>query len=724
MLLQQPDRSLPEVGRYAAATPVDLLRRLRRHWRLLMFLGGVFAAGSYAASSLLLTKQYTTTGTLAIDLSSFTIPELQGVINNNTLTEPRPLVDSEVLLLRSPALIRRVVNDLHLENDPEFNPTLRTSLTARLEARIRDVLPAAVSAQAVALGLLPPAPANRSVQLPQPVIEAITIDSVLHNLSVVNDGRSLVIVVQFSAESPQQAADVVNRLMQYYIAGKKAVISDADREAHADLNKRVEEVRNEVAALEAKIQEKRQQANLVQTRAGSVGQQEVEELSTALTKAIGDRAQLQANYQKASALARSGGVGDSSQVQASSTISTLRDREAAAERKVADLSETLGAGHPQLRSARAELASARSAIAAEARRVVEALGAQVQAATQHEADLRSQLAEAQKRAGKLASVQADLVQLEKDADARRTLYTTLLQRAEQTRTDKSGPQQVGARIVDQADVPIIPSSPRPKMAAGIGLIAGVAFGGFLSLLRRRDRETYATCDEIAADTGLATLVAIPRLSGRGRFGSLPDVVTSDPVSPAAEALRLLRTKLRFVGQGMVPRSLLFVSSRQGEGTSSIVSAFARLASIDGIRVLLLESDLHNPSLARLLGLPPGNGFVETLLGHEHWRDAIVPDMESPLECLLTCNSQYDSNRLLETTQLQNLLAEAREEYNFVVLDTQPVTLGAQALVLAHLVDLVVLVVEAGVTPHENVQNAIDAISATALQPPVIVLNKA
>jgi Mrp family chromosome partitioning ATPase len=321
-------------------------------------------------------------------------------------------------------------------------------------------------------------------------------------------------------------------------------------------------------------------------------------------------------------------------------------------------------------------------------------------------------------------VQADLVQLEKDADARRTLYTTLLQRAEQTRTDKTSPQQVGARIVDQADVPIIPSSPRPKMAAGIGLMAGVAFGGFLSLLRRRDRETYATCDELAADTGLATLVAIPRLSGRGRFGSLPDVVTSDPVSPAAEALRLLRTKLRFVGQGMVPRSLLFVSSRPGEGTSSIVAAFARLASIDGMRVLLLESDLHNPSLARLLGLPPGNGFVETLLGHEHWRDAVVPDIVSPLECLLTCNSQDNSNRLLETTQLQNLLAEAREEYNFVVLDTQPVTLGAQALVLAHLVDLVVLVVEAGVTPHENVQNALDAISATALQAPVIVLNKA
>jgi uncharacterized protein involved in exopolysaccharide biosynthesis/Mrp family chromosome partitioning ATPase len=689
---------------------------------VLLVLGIVFAAGAYAASSLL-TKEYTTSGTLVIDLSSFTIPELQGVINNNTLTEPRPLVDSEVLLLRSPALMKRVVDELQLEKVPEFNPTLRTTLLARAEAALRDILPSAVSEKAVSLGLLTPAP-DGSGKLPESVIESITIDTVLHNLSIVNDGRSLVISVQFSAESPQLASDVVNRLMKYYIEGKKAAISAADREAHADLNNRVEQVRNEVTALEQKIQDKRQQANLVQTRAGSVGQQEVEELSTALTKAIADRAQLQAFYQKASALARSGGIGDSSQVQASSTISTLRDREAAAERKVADLSETLGAGHPLLRAARAELASAQAAVAAEARRVVEALRAQMQAAVQHEADLREQLAEAQKKAGSLASVQAELVQLEKDADARRTLYTTLLQRAEQTRADKTGPQQVGARIVDQAEVPIVPSSPRPKMAAGIGLLAGVAFGGFLSLLSRRDRRTFHTCDEIVADTGLATLVAIPRLSGRGRYGSLPSVVALDPAGPAAEALRLLRTKLRFVGQGIVPRNILFVSGQKGEGASSVAAAFARLAAIDGMRVLLLESDLHNPSLAGLLGLPSENGFVESLIGNEHWRDAIVQDIDSPLECLLTGEAQDDSNRLLETTQLQNLLAEAREEYNFVVLDTQPVTLGAQSLVLAHLVDQVVLVVEADATPHEVVHSAVNAISATTRQPPVILLNKA
>lgn len=356
--------------------------------------------------------------------------------------------------------------------------------------------------------------------------------------------------------------------------------------------------------------------------------------------------------------------------------------------------------------------------------MVTALGAQVQGAREREADLRRQLSEVQAKASNLATVQAELTQLEKDADARRTLYATLLQRAVQTQTDKQELEPVGASIVNLAEPPISPSSPRPKMAAAIGMLSGIAFGGFISLLRRRDREPYTESDEIAADTGLAVLAAVPRSTLRSRFGSLPFVVASDGSGAAAEALRLLRSKLRFVGRGSVPRTILFVSSELGEGASSVAAAFARLAALDGMHVLLLDSDLNNPSAAGLLGIPPSNGFISTLLGNEHWRDATVRDVYSALECLLSSSKQEDGNQLLETTQLQNLLADARDEYSFVVLDAQPVSLGAQAMVLAHAVDIVVIVVGAGMTSRGSVRHAIDAISGAARKPPVIVLNKA
>lgn len=621
---------------------------------------------------------------VAVDTRALAIPELSGALSNGTLPEPRPLVESEALVLRSPALIKQVVDDLTLEADPEFNRTLKPpGLLDQTKAAIRDALPEGLRQQTIAWGLLPPDSSRPSKLL----IDGITVSTVLHNLSVGNDGRSLVIVVQFTANTPKRATEVVNSLMNHYIASKREARDAANREAHAELNNRIEAVRKEVEALEQKIQTTRQRYELVQTRAGSVGQQQLEDLSTALTRASADRAQLEANYLRAVALARSGGIGtESLEILNSATVSALRDREAAAARRVADLSATLGPGHPLLSAARAQLASARAAISAEANRMVTALGAQVQGAREREADLRRQLSEVQAKASNLATVQAELTQLEKDADARRTLYATLLQRAVQTQTDKQELEPVGASIVNLAEPPIAPSSPRPKMAAAIGMLSGIAFGGFISLLRRRDREPYTESNEMAADTGLAVLAAVPRSALRSRSGSLPFVVASDASGPAAEALRLLRSKLRFVGRGSVPRTILFVSSELGEGASSVAAAFARLAALDGMHVLLLDSDLNNPSAAGLLGMPPSNGFINTLLGNEHWRDATVRDVYSALECLLSSSKQEDGNQLLETTQLQNLLADARDEYSFVVLDAQPVSLGAQAMVLAHAVD--------------------------------------
>jgi succinoglycan biosynthesis transport protein ExoP len=703
--------------------PSALVQRLRRRWPLLLALGLAFGIIGYVATVMFLPKQYTSSGMVAIDTRGLAIPELAGALNNSTLPEPRPLVDSEALILRSPALIKDVVDDLKLEADPEFNGTLKPpGFVDRLKAELRDVLPPGLRQQAISMGLLPPVVDGSARS--KAFIDSLTVAAVLHNLAISNDGRSLVLVVQFTANTPKRASEVVNSLMNHYIASKREARDAANREAHAELNNRIEAVRKDVEALEQKIQATRQHYELVQTRAGSVGQQQLEDLSTALTHASADRAQLEANYLRAVALARSGGVGtESLEILNSTTVSTLREREAAAARRVADLSATLGASHPLLSAARAQLAAARAAIASEANRMVTALGAQVQAAREREADLREQLTSAQGKASNLATVQAELTQLEKDADARRNLYATLLQRSVQTQSDKQALEPVGASIVNMADTPIMPSSPHPTMAAAIGMLSGVAFGGFISLLRRRDREPYLGSDEITADTGLAVLASIPRSALRGRAVSLPAVVAADPSGAAAEALRLLRSKLRFVGRGAVPRTILFVSTETGEGASSVAAAFARLAALDGMRVLLLDSDLSNPSLAGLLGVPPSNGLIETLLGQEHWRDAVVQDVYSPLDCLLSSSKQEDGNQLLETTQLQNLLADARDEYSFVVLDAQPAALGAQAVVLTHAVDIVAITVEAGTTSRGKVHQTIEAISGAARKPPVVVLNK-
>lgn len=708
----------PPIERRTLAMPLAQL--VRRSLPLMVFSALLFGAAAFLTTTFLMSKRYTTSGIVSVQTQSFAIPELEGAIKRESLPDPMPVVRSEVQVLQSPALIRDVVTDLNLKSDPEFNGALRPPgvidrakswIAARLSPELRE--------QAQTWGLLPkPGSTMSDAQITDGVVAAVA-----HDLGIINDNRSLIITVQFTAENPDVAARVVNTVIKRYMDGKIAARAATNKEANATLRQRVKEVRQEVEDLEARMQQTRQKYNLVQTRAGSVGQQQLEDLSASLTKASSDRAQLEATYSRASTLARSNVVDQATaDMLSSSTISLLRDREATAARQAAQLSSSLGPGHPDRRAAEAELASARGALASEARRGITALGAQVQAARQRETDVRKQLADAQVKASSLATVQGELTQLEKDADARRTLYATLLQRAEQT--DKAGPEQSGAMVVSEATAPITPSSPRPKLAAALGVVGGLAFGGFLGLLRKQESASFAEADEVAAETGLSPLATIPRLSTRAGSRSLATAILSSSAGPPADALRLLRTRLRFVGRGTVPRSVLFTSSVHGEGASSVAASFARMAALDGLRVLLVEGDLQKPSLARILDLPPSNGIVESLQGRADWRDMVVRDTHTPLECLIASGVAPEAGGLLESMQLQNLLAEASDDYNLVVIDSHAVGSAAHSMALAHAADAVVLVVASGEAARRDVRSAIDALTRAARKPPTFVINKA
>ncbi|HVB69221.1 MAG TPA: polysaccharide biosynthesis tyrosine autokinase [Acetobacteraceae bacterium] len=704
--------------------PAQGLKALRRNWRLLLVCALTFGVFGYVGAKVLLPQQFTASGAVAVDNRSVAVPALEGALKSPVLADPMPVVRSEVAILQSPALIRSVVRDLKLQNDPNFNTTLRPPpLLTRLKLDVARMLPTALSRAAADSGVLPDI--RQSAPPPPQVVDDIVVGNVQRRLSVYNYGQSLVITVQFRAPSGQTAAAVVNDLIRRYMAEKQAVLDQANTAANATLSQRLQSVRARVDALEQKIQQTRQTYEIVQTRAGTVGQQQLQELSAALTRASTDRAALQADYARASSLAQlGGGTPDGVQGLNAGTIAVMREQEANAARRVAELSQTYGPRYPALRAAEARLAAARAAVSAETHRAVTGLHAQVEAAQQREDGLRQQLAAAQAKASRLATVQAKLQQYQKDADAERTLYQSLLISADQTQSGGHGVSGVDARVVSLATPPAFPSSPRPKFAGALGLVSGLAFGGFLTLLRRRTHDVVLDPEDLAAETGGRPVTVIPRQSLRGAIGSLAGLVAEQPSGAVAEALRLLRTQLRAVGRGAMPRTLLFVSISGGEGSSSVAAAFARLAALDGLRTLLIEGDLETPSLAVLLDAPPSNGLADALAGRDHWMEVIRRDPLSMLDCLLVSGSEAGAARLLQTTHLPNLLAEAKEEYNLVVLDVAPVGVSTNAFSLATGVDAIVLVLAAGATTPADLHDALGAIARAGARPLVLVLNKA
>ena len=704
----------------------------RSLWRRRFFIatcGVVLGAVAFVATKQL-PKRYTAAGLVAMDTQRFTVPELQGFITGDNPVDPSPQVRSETLLLRSPALLRKVVDDLDLAADPEFNPMLRPpGLVSQGKDFLRraasgEYLPDPVVARLADWGIALPAPAEDVVLTPRAVREVVA-DSLADGLAVFNDGRSLVISVSFTSENPDRAAEVVNRLFESYLGEKREVRASRNREGTAALKARVEEARAELAAAEQRVREFRSKHGLVSVRAGSVAQQQVEDLSTALARAGEERARIGANWERAQSAARRGTIPtDIVDVLASQTVGRLRDREAEAVRRLTELSSRLGPNHPERRSAESELAAARAETAAEARRIVASLGEQAQSARQREAELARQLEQVRGQATRLSGVQAELLQLEKDSDTRRAVYQNLVQRVEQSAAEPRDPQVIGVQVVSYAVPPNQPSAPRPALAGGIGLLLGLCLGGLVSVASRQQRGPFRDLEDLAQETRLPVLAAVPRVSGWRGQASLLARITAEPRGMEAEVLRGLRAQLRFIAPQATPRSVAFAASGPGESASSLAGAFARVAALDGLRVLLIEGDLQQPSLAAVLGVPESNGLLAAVSQSAPWSESVARDAATPLDLLLVSEPPPNARQLLESVRFQQMLADACEEYNLVVVNAPSVTLAAEAMVLAHCVDATVLVVEANATPRDRVKAAAERLLVASNGLTAAVLNKA
>ncbi|HYI83332.1 MAG TPA: polysaccharide biosynthesis tyrosine autokinase [Acetobacteraceae bacterium] len=701
-------------------------------WRRRIFIGlcGIVLGIASFAVTKQLPKRYTAGGIVTVDTHRFTVPELQGVVGADNPVDPSPQVRSETLVLRSPALLRKVVDRLDLAADPEFNPLLRPpGITDQAKALVIGVftgefLPEPVVTWLASWGIMLP---EKTVDRPlgPEAVRELVIQSLADNLTVFNDGRSLVISVTFTSESAERSAQIVNQLFESYLGEKREVRASRNREGQAALQARLEEARNELLAAEKRVRAFREQHGIVAVRAGSVFQQHVEDLGTALARAGEERARINGNWQRAQAMASRGAIpADLADVLASSTVSRLREREAEAVRRLTELSSRLGPSHPEHRSASSELAAARAETAAESRRVVASLGEQAQSAREREADLARQLERARSQATRLSAVQGELLQLEKDSDTRRVLYQNLMQRVEQSASEPRDPQVLGVQIVSFAVAPNEPSAPKPTLSGGIGMLLGLGVAGLVTVLGRQQRGVFRDLEDLAQETRLPVLAAVPRSSGWRAQTTVLERTTAEPRGLEAEVLRGLRAQLRFVSPQAAPRSVAFAPSAAGESAAMLAAAFARVAAMDGLRVLLIEGDLQRPSLADALDAPDSNGLITAYSQSAPWNDAVTRDVASPLDLLLVNEPPPDARQVLESVRFQQLLADACEEYNLVVVNAPAVTATAEAMVLAHFVDATVLVVEAGATPRDRVKAAVERLLVASNGLTAAVLNRA
>ena len=694
---------------------VRLLRRNAWGIGICTVLGG----GSAFIFAHTLPKTYTANGLMTVEGDRMALPELQGVLKGGDGPDPFPFVHTEVQALTSRSLNAQVVSELHLERDPEFNADLRSpTLWKRVSGLIGSML----------ARLLPhatPGTGDAAAATEEGVIGAAQ-----KALSVFQDNKSLVISISFVSKNPVLASRYVNTLIANYVNSRAQHRVDANQGAGVILSQRAAQARADLVAVQKQEHDLRDSSSFINLRAGSVGQQQVEELTSAAATAAVQRSQLEATYARALSAQKAGNSDTLASVLDSPTVSRLRDEEATAEGNVAQLSAHYGPKHPAMRIAEAQLRSSRQELNGEVSRIVSSLGAQLRVAREQDDSIRRQLNAARSGAITAENAQAQLDQLQQEEVTRQALYRNLLEQSQQAMAQPAADATPDVRILSPAVPPVYSSGPHTALIGVLGACASGLLAVLGGLTRMRAVKGFESADALNQATGTPVLATVSRRMLSRSRPPLPDGLDAEWRRPGqahdvAEAMRVIRNRLRFAGWSNVPRTALFVpdaSSAGGQLAIQLATTFAQVAAADGARVLLVDADLNAPGLRDYLGFPavesakvlsgagdgsrwqvprgaqpelhsgPSSSGLLAVFNGRDWRDAIIASDQPGLDLLLVDQPVRNAHALTGGVTFQNLLVECAADYNLVVLlGSAAGTADAETLVQR--VDAAVMVVD-------------------------------
>jgi capsular exopolysaccharide synthesis family protein len=277
-------------------------------------------------------------------------------------------------------------------------------------------------------------------------------------------------------------------------------------------------------------------------------------------------------------------------------------------------------------------------------------------------------------------------------------------------------------LVEKANPPLKASAPKPTRDLLIGAFAGLLLGLALALGRDQLDRRVRRSEDVETLMDLPVFGRVRRSSALRQATRMPD----DLPIVDAEAFRMLRANLRFAGpHGEPVKSVLITSAAIEDGKTTIAFYTAAVAAANGQRVLLIEADVRRPVLASKLGLPKGDGLSAVLAGAPgHYTDycrqvpvAMQGDESLTLDVLLGGKQPRNAAELIDSQRMTDVLTDAKDQYDLVVIDTPPVPIVSDAIPLMGQVDAVLVVARVGsITTQEmgRLRDQLEKVDAPTL----------
>ncbi len=648
---------------------------------------------------------------LEIQKENANIPTVQELFQLENVSDN--YLETQYKVLQSETLARRVIDQLHLERDNEFNPPKDGWFQAK--------------AQAAAPG---------SDSLVDADVEQIVMREFKDRLSVDPVRRSRLVQISFESQDPKVAAQAVNALAANYIQQNLESRWQSAQKASEWLSQQLESFKAKLEKSEDDLQEYAQKNGLLflETEKGdteNIVNERLRQLQDELTKAQAERYARESVYRLTEAGDDSAlpGVVDNKLMQ------ELTARLSELERQKAALTPTFNSDYPKVKEIQSQIDEIERRLDAERKRATQGIVDDYLAATRRENLVREAFEQQQNQANLVAERTVQYNILKREVDTNKQLYEGLLQRLKEAGVS-AGMNASNIRVVDEAVPPTRPVRPRPVLNLGLALLLGLGCGIGMAFLQEHLDNTLKNSDDIERVLRVPALALIPSResldhgsthvyglaeqvashhNGNGKLvpaekGSGKSWVRIDgngtQHSALSEAFRGLRTSVLLSVAGRPPRSLTFVSAEPGEGKTTVASNLSISLAQLGKRVLLIDGDMRRPCVHKLFNIEENSGGLVTFLtGEEGWSHLVRPTGVANLDCLICGPVPPNPSELLSSDRMMTLMFEAMREYQFVLIDAPPLLNVTDGRILATMVDGALLVVRGGYTPQELVQRA-------------------